>query len=91
VGHICVEPVGDGAAEVAVAVADGTRRHGIGHGLMASAVRASQQLGLRRLVATLFIGNVAMRDLLLSAGGRLIRDECRGGVATLELELADQH
>jgi RimJ/RimL family protein N-acetyltransferase len=58
---------------------------------MASAVRASQQLGLRRLVATLFIGNVAMRDLLLSAGGRLIRDECRGGVATLELELADQH
>jgi L-amino acid N-acyltransferase YncA len=90
VGHICVEPLGDRAAEVAVAVADGMRRHGIGHGLMASAVRASRALGLQRLLATMFNGNVAMRDLLLSAGGRLVRNECRGGVATLEVELDDR-
>src|SRR5690349_24277026 len=30
VGHLCIEPTDDGSAEIAIAVADGSQRRGIG-------------------------------------------------------------
>ncbi|HET7520964.1 MAG TPA: GNAT family N-acetyltransferase [Candidatus Limnocylindria bacterium] len=90
IGHLCLEPLADGAAEVAVAVADDVRRHGIGHLLMAEAMRASRELGFRRLVATMFTGNEGMRRLLLSAGGRLLRQQCRAGINFMELSTDPQ-
>lgn len=85
IGHLCLEPLPDGAAEVAVAVADDVRRHGIGHLLMAEAMRTSRERGFRRLVATMFTGNEGMRRLFLSAGGRLTRQQCSAGINFMEL------
>jgi GNAT superfamily N-acetyltransferase len=67
VGHLCVEPVAAAAAEIAVAVADGCQRRGIGRRLMASAIDWARDRGVRRLVATILEANPAMLGLIRSS------------------------
>lgn len=86
VGHLCVEPLPDGSAEVAVAVADAHRHKGIGTALMAAAMAAARERGIPRLVATMFAGNEPMRQLFLGGGGRLVLDKIRAGVEAMALD-----
>lgn len=86
IGHVCIEPLPDGRAEIGIAVADGFRRLGIGRRLMQSAAASARLMRCHRLVATMFAGNEPMRRLLLSAGGRVVRQCTDAGVATVEIE-----
>jgi GNAT superfamily N-acetyltransferase len=87
VGHLCMEPDRAGSEEVAVAVADGLRRRGIGSALVAAAVRSAIRRGVPRLSAMLFATNEPMRRLLRHAPGPKT-DRIDSGIETIELELA---
>ena len=86
VGHLCLEPLPDGSAEVAVAVADAHRHQGIGTALMAAAMASARERGIPRLVATMFAGNEPMRQLFLGGGGRLLLDQIRAGVEAMAVD-----
>ncbi len=89
VGHLCMEPDGAGADEVAVAVADGFRGLGIGTSLMHEAVQSARRRGVPRLAATMFATNQAMRRLMLDAGPPAIVDELDAGTEAIELNTRD--
>lgn len=86
VGHLCMEPDGTGAEEVAVAVADGFRGLGIGTALMHGAVESARRRRVPRLTATMFATNQAMRRLMLDSGQPAIVDELDAGTEAIELE-----
>ena len=86
VAHLCMEPDRAGATEVAVAVADGMRRLGVGSALMAAAMRSAQSSGARRLTASMFAGNEPMRRLFLGAGGQLVHQSIDAGVESMEID-----
>jgi GNAT superfamily N-acetyltransferase len=88
VGHLCMEPDGTGADEIAVAVADGFRGHGIGTALMHEAVQSAHRRWVPRLTATMFATNQAMRRLMLDAGPPAIVDDLDAGVEAIELNTA---
>jgi L-amino acid N-acyltransferase YncA len=89
VGHLCLEPMRQGAAEIAVAIADDVRRRGIGKRLMSVAMAAARSRGLTRLVATMFAGNDPMRRLFTGAGGQVICQSIDAGVESVELDPLD--
>jgi acetyltransferase len=68
VGHLCLEPTDDEALEVAVAVEDDFQRHGIGRSLLDAAIHWARGAGVKRLQASMFVGNAAIRRLLAGAG-----------------------
>jgi GNAT superfamily N-acetyltransferase len=65
VGHLCVEPVGPEAAEVAIAVADDWQHRGIGRQLLEAGVDWARAEGFSALVATTFAGNAPIHRLLM--------------------------
>jgi acetyltransferase len=68
VGHVCLEPVGPGRAEVAIAVADELQGQGIGRRLMIAAFDWARWAGIGTLIATTLAENVAIRQLVASLG-----------------------
>jgi acetyltransferase len=68
VGHVCLEPTEDDAAEVAIAVEDAFQQRGIGRDLLTAAVEWARSAGVHRLQASMFIGNVPIYRLLAGAG-----------------------
>jgi GNAT superfamily N-acetyltransferase len=88
VGHLCLEPDRRGGNELAVAVADGFRRQGIGSALTARAFESAHSRGIRRLTATMFATNVPMRRLMLDVGVPPAADDLDAGVESIELEMA---
>jgi GNAT superfamily N-acetyltransferase len=85
VGHLCLEPEDAVSEELAVAVADGLRGHGIGSALMREAVASARRRHVPRLHATLLAANVPMRRLLLDAGLPVMADHLEAGVESIEL------
>ena len=85
VGHATLQPDGTGGAEVAFAVADDLQGRGIGHRLMEAVVAGARSTGLRRLNATLFADNGAMRLLLRDAEGSVVSDSIESGVEEVVL------
>jgi GNAT superfamily N-acetyltransferase len=69
VGHLCLEPDGAEAAEVAIAVADACQRQGIGRRLLAAGAAWARREHITRLTATMLAGNAPIHCLL--AGLRL--------------------
>jgi len=67
VGHLCLAPAGDATSELAIAVADGFQRRGIGHALFAQALDWARGHGTRRIVATAYAWNAPVLRLLGSA------------------------
>ena len=68
VGHLCVEPFGDGTAEIAVAVADAWQHHGVGRALFVEAVKWARRHDVQVLVASVRWSNAPMVRLLRSVG-----------------------
>ena len=67
VGHLVLEPLGDGTEELAVAVDDRVQHHGVGTLLLAAAVASARIRGIERLVAWVRAENGAMRHLLTAS------------------------
>ena len=87
VGHASVQPDGHGGAEVAFAVADEIRGHGLGRRLVSHALRLARELGSDRASATMLAGNVPMRHLLTSAGQPVRADHLEAGTEEIVLDL----
>lgn len=88
VGHAALLADGsEGAAEVAFVVAGEFRGRGIGTRLMRALVAEARRRGLRRLVASTFGHNAAMRHLARGSGLAVVRDELDGGVEEIEVAL----
>jgi len=86
VGHLVLEPLGNGVEELAVAVDDRLQHHGLGTLLLAAAIASARMRHVRRLVAWVMVDNVAMRRLL--AGGHCpVRVGWEGSVARYELDV----
>ena len=86
VGHVCLEPAGDGRAEVAIAVADELQGRGIGRRLMVAAFDWARWANLDTLVATMLSTNVGIRRLVAS-----LRVPCRfrpAGSDAMTVEIA---
>ena len=68
IGHLCLEPDGAEAAEVAIAVADARQRQGIGRRLLAAGAAWARREHITRLTATMLAGNAPIHGLLASVG-----------------------
>jgi len=68
VGHLCLEPAGDGTAEVALAVADELQGHGLGRRLTDAGLAWARDAGLSHLTATMLAENAAIHRLLAGLG-----------------------
>ena len=88
VGHLCLEPLGDGTAEIAVAVADAWQHHGIGRALLLEAIKWSRRHEVRILSAEIRCGNGPMLRLLRSSGRPISFSSEDAGVVDVRLELA---
>jgi GNAT superfamily N-acetyltransferase len=87
VGHVCVEPDGPDTAEVAVAVADDVRGHGIGRRLVDAAVAWARLDGIRTLTATMLADNPAIQRLLTGLGLPSVAASVGAGVIEVRIDL----
>lgn len=87
VGHLCLDPVGDGTFEMAVAVADIWRGRGIGRRLLGDAIDWARQHGIVRLRATMLATNGPVIALIRSTGCRVVLCEPDGGVIEASIEI----
>lgn len=88
VGHLCLDPLDDGAFEMAVAVADRWRQQGIGRALLGDAIDWARRHGVRRLRATMLATNTPVLALIRSSGQhvRLDSPECGIVEAVIDIE-----
>lgn len=71
VGHLCLEPLdlpGDRVEEVAVAVAEEWRGHGLGHALLDAAIASASRRRVVALEATMLTANHPIHALLEHSG-----------------------
>ena len=68
VGHLCLEPDGAEAAEVAIAVADAFQHRGIGGRLLSAGAAWARSEHITRLAATMLAGNAPIHRLLAGLG-----------------------
>jgi acetyltransferase len=87
VGHLCLEPDGADAAEVAIAVADEFQRRGIGRRLMAAGVVWARKNPVTRLTATMFAGNAPIHWLLEGLGLPSRTRYVGAGVAEITIDM----
>jgi acetyltransferase len=88
VGHLCLEPDGTDAAEVAIAVADAFQRQGIGRMLLAAGVAWAPGARVSRFTATMSSGNAAIHQLLVGLGLPARMKYSGAGVAEITIDLA---
>ena len=87
IGHVCIEPLDDDVAEVAIAVVDAWRGHGVGRALLARAIAWAQAHAIARLAASILFGNAAMFGLLRSLGYPITYGPSAGGTIDAYLDL----
>jgi N-acetylglutamate synthase-like GNAT family acetyltransferase len=86
VGHIVLEPMGEGTEELGIAVDDVVQDHGVGSLLFGAALASARLRGVRRIVAWVMAGNSTMRHLLASSHHPFTIG-WEGSVARYELEV----
>ena len=89
VGHLCLEPLGDGTAELAVAVADRWQHHGVGRALLREALAWAPRHGVHVLVASVRWSNAPMLRLLRSTGRPVTYGTEDGGVLDVSLSITE--
>jgi GNAT superfamily N-acetyltransferase len=87
-GHVMLEPIGQGIEELAVAVDDRIQHHGVGTLLLAAAMGSARLRGARGIVAWVMSENGAMRRLI-STSQHPVRVAWEGLVARYELEMPE--
>jgi RimJ/RimL family protein N-acetyltransferase len=87
VGHLCLEPDGADAAEVAIAVADSFQHQGIGRQLMAAGVDWARRAHVARLTATMFIGNAPIHRLLVGLGQPTRVKDIGAGISEITIDV----
>jgi acetyltransferase len=90
VGHLCLEPDGVDAAEVAIAVADAFQRRGIGRLLLAAGAAWARRERIARFTATMFASNAAIHRLLVGLGLPTRVRWIGGGVTEITIDLVGQ-
>ena len=90
VGHLCVEPDGADAAEVAIAVADEFQHRGVGQQLMAAGAAWARRERIARFTATMFASNARIHRLLVGLGLPARMRSVGGGVAEITIDLGGQ-
>lgn len=90
VGHLCLEPDGADAAEVAIAVADEFQHRGIGRRLMTIGAAWARREGITRFTATMLASNAPIHRLLVGLGLSAQVRPVGGGVAAITIDLGDQ-
>ena len=69
----------DGVAEASIYVAEASRGHGVGSGLMAALAEAAEAAGVYKLVGKLFAGHETSRALVARHGFRAVGTHIRHG------------
>ena len=87
VGHLCLEPDGEYAAEVAIAVADEFQRRGIGRRLMTAGTAWARREHIARFTATMLTSNPPIHRLLVGLGLPARVQSVGGGVAEITIDL----
>jgi acetyltransferase len=90
VGHLCLEPDGAGAAEVAIAVADEFQHQGIGRRLMAAGIAWARREHVVRFTATMFASNAPINRLLVGLGLPFQERSAGAGVVEIIISLDGQ-
>jgi len=90
VGHLCLEPDGKDAAEVAIAVADGFQHRGIGRRLMAAGIAWARREHIDRFTATMLTHNAPIDRLLVGQGLPVRERLIGGGVVEITIGLGGQ-
>jgi GNAT superfamily N-acetyltransferase len=93
VGHLCLEPLHlkrDRVEEIAVAVADEWREHGLGHALLDVAIASARHRGIVALEATMLTGNYPIHALLEHSGLPWTCRALEPGTETIRLELRQE-
>jgi GNAT superfamily N-acetyltransferase len=87
IGHVCIDPLDDGSAEMAIAVADAWQRRGVGRSMLGHAIMWAQTHGVARVIASMQCGNPAMFGLLGSMGHRVTYGAPVGGTVDACVDL----
>ena len=87
VGHLCLEPDRSGAAEVAIAVAEGFQHQGIGGRLLTDGIAWARRERIAQLTATMFAGNTAIHRLLIGSGLPTRERYVGAGVTEITIDL----
>jgi len=90
VGHLCIEPDGADAAEVAIAVADEHQRQGVGRQLMAAGTAWARSENIARFTATMFEGNAPIHRLFCGLGMPIQIRPVGAGLAEITIDLAGE-
>ncbi len=87
IGHLCLEPIDPGNAEMAIAVADAWQHHGLGRALLSQAIAWARANGIARLSASMRCSNVAVIGLIRSMGLPVSFDTGDGGVLDASIDI----
>jgi len=87
IGHVCIEPMEDGVAEMAIAVADACQGRGVGRAMLGRAISWAQEHGIARLRASILCSNTQMLGLLRSAGYPITYGDTSGGTIDAYLDV----
>jgi acetyltransferase len=89
VGHLCLEPIGPGKAEMAIAVADAWQHHGLGRALLGRAIGWANLHEIAQLSASMRCSNVAVLGLIRSMGLPVTLEVGAGGVVDARIDMRD--
>jgi acetyltransferase len=87
VGHVCLEPIHQGEAEMAIAISDGWQHHGLGRAMLARSIAWARGHGVTELNASIRTSNGAMIGLIRSPGLPVTFVSRDGGVAEATVDL----
>lgn len=87
VGHLCLDPLDDGAFEMAVAVADAWRGQGIGRRLLNAAIAWARRHGVSHLRATMLATNSPVIALIRGTGCQVVMTSPTGGVIEATIKI----
>jgi acetyltransferase len=87
IGHVCLEPIGPGVAEMAIAVADAWQRRGVGRALLGEAIAWARRHGLERLEGEMRWSNGAILGLVRSMGEPVRLGAAEAGVMEAVIDL----
>ena len=87
VGHLCLEPCGDGRVEFAIVVSDANQRHHVGAALLGAGLAWARAHGIVDLEAVTELDNVAMIGLALASDAWTIIGPPSAGTVPLTLPI----